>query len=319
MKLSTEDKKNHVIQYNTYFFKNDEFEESYDGEISEMCQLLLVLKREVESQGLKRELILNFITERPKGLLAILTLLGISRETFLRLITFIRVSKSNELNTLVLKDKWEEEVDLQNFHEWPMRYIQTYIKRDNDFGLGIVNLLLDGGSSSDIRKSLPLFEYKKLDGRKLAFEVDSLLDTIVRYRNKGSYSADGSNNPEGLVIEALQTNNIPYERGSGFRNIVGRDIDFVIPNRKKPLILIESSYVVTTSSGMGDKASNEIAVSRKIKEVYTKVKFWGFVDGIGWYVRRGDLRNMVDAFENVYTFHPEDLKKFIADVQTLIK
>jgi hypothetical protein len=38
--------------------------------------------------------------------------------------------------------------------------------------------------------------------------------------------------------------------------------------------------------------------------------FVGFVDGAGWYVRRGDLKRMVEAYGAVFTFHKEELKKF---------
>lgn len=37
---------------------------------------------------------------------------------------------------------------------------------------------------------------------------------------------------------------------------------------------------------------------------------WGFIDGIGWYVRKNDLKRMVVAYEDVFTFHPEELKRF---------
>ena len=36
----------------------------------------------------------------------------------------------------------------------------------------------------------------------------------------------------------------------------------------------------------------------------------GFVDGIGWYVRKGDLKRMVTAYEDVFTFHKDELQRF---------
>lgn len=48
----------------------------------------------------------------------------------------------------------------------------------------------------------------------------------------------------------------------------------------------------------------------KLKEHYPHAKFIGFVDGIGWYVRKGDLKRMVNAYEDVFTFHKDELSRF---------
>ncbi|MDR1087644.1 MAG: hypothetical protein LBL16_05390 [Endomicrobium sp.] len=47
-----------------------------------------------------------------------------------------------------------------------------------------------------------------------------------------------------------------------------------------------------------------------IGEHYPKAKFIGFVDGIGWYVRKGDLKRMIVAYEDVFTFHKDELQRF---------
>jgi predicted PurR-regulated permease PerM len=60
--MDSEHKRNHIINNNTFFFKNDEFEELYDSEITEVTQLLLNLKREIDTNGLRKEIILAFLT-----------------------------------------------------------------------------------------------------------------------------------------------------------------------------------------------------------------------------------------------------------------
>ncbi|MCW7071646.1 MAG: hypothetical protein OCU12_04885 [Methanophagales archaeon] len=47
-----------------------------------------------------------------------------------------------------------------------------------------------------------------------------------------------------------------------------------------------------------------------IKEHYPEAHFLGFVDGIGWYVKKKDLKRMVAAYEDVFTFHREELGRF---------
>ncbi|MFH1527669.1 MAG: hypothetical protein ABIJ40_09365 [Bacteroidota bacterium] len=54
----------------------------------------------------------------------------------------------------------------------------------------------------------------------------------------------------------------------------------------------------------------EISIGVLIKQHYPKAKFIGFVDGIGWYVRKGDLKRMVSAYEDVFTFHKDELDRF---------
>lgn len=87
-------------------------------------------------------------------------------------------------------------------------------------------------------------------------------------------------------------------------------MDFIIPNKRSPEIIIECSYLVTTSSGQGDKSKTEISIDLLVKEHYPETHFLGFVDGIGWYVRKNDLKRMVGAYEDVFTFHQEELVRF---------
>ncbi|PIU14162.1 hypothetical protein COT20_02980 [bacterium (Candidatus Gribaldobacteria) CG08_land_8_20_14_0_20_39_15] len=66
---------------------------------------------------------------------------------------------------------------------------------------------------------------------------------------------------------------------------------------------------------MGDKAKTEMELAKDIKRYYPKASFIGFVDGIGWYVRQGDLQRIVSAFDEVFTFQKTELKRFLGLVQ----
>lgn len=89
-----------------------------------------------------------------------------------------------------------------------------------------------------------------------------------------------------------------------------RTMDFIIPDQANPKIIAESSFLVTTSSGKGDKSKTEISIRGLISEHYPNAKFVGFVDGIGWYARQNDLKRMVSAYDDVFTFHPDELERF---------
>jgi hypothetical protein len=113
-------------------------------------------------------------------------------------------------------------------------------------------------------------------------------------------------------------NEFGLEYASGKLKNIPRNLDFIIPDKKNPKIIIECSYETTTSSGMGDKAKTKIEVGKAIKKFYKNAKFIGFIDGIGWFVRKSDLRKMVSAFDDVFTFHEDEIKRFDKFLRKLI-
>jgi hypothetical protein len=151
-----------------------------------------------------------------------------------------------------------------------------------------------------------------------------MIDTLIRYKEKGSYSGKKENNPETLIEELLDKHDIPYEKGDlgeliENAPVTKRTMDFIIPGKKNPEIIVESSFLVTTSSGQGDKSKTEISIDSLIKKHYPKAKFIGFIDGIGWYVRKGDLKRMVVAYEDVFTFHKDELVRFERLIKDTLK
>ncbi len=165
----------------------------------------------------------------------------------------------------------------------------------------------------NIPKSSVMRQIRSLS--KLKFEIPAMIDTLVRYKEKGSYSGKTENNPEALIATLLEDSHIPFEKGDltelfQREKIAKRTMDFIIPNKNNPKIIIESSFLVTTSSGQGDKSKTEGAIKKLITKYYPKSKFIGFVDGIGWYVRKSDLMRMVSAYDDVFTFHKDEIERF---------
>jgi len=315
MKKITEDKFKTVIQKNTFYFFNPKFEEDYEGYINSLKETLLNVKNRVETEGLKKEIFEELISEKENGLRVLLALSGFSNEYLKRLTTIIRIVDNQELNKLVNKEKWYNDIKIENINEWSDVTILKMIKKNKYFKKGIINIFFEGASIPFLADTIPLFELKKLSISKLKFEIPEMIDTLIRYKEKGSYSGNKKNNPEILVKKILDKLNIPFETGDLNELIDNapdnkRTMDFIIPNKKNPIIIAESSFLVTTSSGQGDKSKTEISIDSLIKEHYPKAKFIGFVDGIGWYVRKGDLKRMVTAYEDVFTFHNDELKRF---------
>lgn len=312
---SVEDKFRTVIQKNTFYFFNKKFEEDYEGYINSLKETLLVVKNKVETEGLKKEIFEWLLKEKENGLRALLALTGFSNEYLKRLTTILRIVDNPELNTLVFKDKWHSEKNPDNIQEWSDGTILKKIQSNEYFRKGLVNIFFEGASIPFLANTIPLFELKKLSISKLNFEIPELIDTIIRYKEKGSYSGMKGNNPETVIADILEKLGLTYETGDLTELISNapdnkRTMDFIIPNKKNPLIIAESSFLATTSSGQGDKSKTEISIDALIKEHYPNATFVGFVDGIGWYVRKSDLKRMVTAYEDVFTFHKDELQRF---------
>ena len=315
MKKTTEIKFQTVIKKNTFYFFNPKFEEDYEGYINSLKETLLNVKNRIETEGLKKEIFEDLISEKENGLRALLALSGFSNEYLKRLTTIIRIVDYPELNKLVFKEKWFSDSDLTNIKEWSDNTILNLVKKNEYFKKGIVNLFFEGASIQFLADTIPLFELKKLSISKLKFEIPEMIDSLIRYKEKGSYSGKKGNNPEIVIEEVLKKLNITFDTGDLNELIDNapdnkRTMDFIIPNKSNPQIIIESSFLATTSSGQGDKSKTEISMDNLIKEHYPNAKFIGFVDGIGWYVRKGDLKRMVTAYEDVFTFHKDELNRF---------
>jgi len=316
---SIDEKLNIVISKNTFYFCNPIYEEYYEGHICSIAQNIFLLKNRIETKGLKESILVEHMTEVEDGIDAILTITGFSKESLQRLVTFIRVTHDITLSKVVNKDAWPSD---DFTREWNLDKIKALLLINNKFAEGIVNLFFRGSTIPIIGKVLPLFEFKKLDINKLSFSIESLVDTLIRYKTKGAYKAGKEGNPEVVIEGILDENKLAFERGKF--NIpeagnIPRTMDFIIPNKASPRVIIECSYSVTTASGMGDKAKTEKTVADYLKKNYRGVLFIGFVDGIGWYVRRGDLERMVAAYDFVFTFAGGELQRFKGLLRNLLK
>ncbi len=170
------------------------------------------------------------------------------------------------------------------------------------------------------------YNFEKLGLKKLITTCYKNQDMDLFSQNNSERAIYGKkeNNPETVIENILEEFKVTFERSDLSELITNapdskRTMDFIIPNKKNPLLIIESSYLVTTSSGQGDKSKTEISIDALLKQHYPKSKFIGFVDGIGWYVRKGDLKRMVSAYEDVFTFHEDELRRFKVLLKDTIK
>tara|TARA_B100001778_G_scaffold321221_1_gene312369 strand:+ start:192 stop:1163 length:972 start_codon:yes stop_codon:yes gene_type:complete len=304
-----------IKENNTYYFVNKQFEDEFEQYITSLKESFISFQERLQNE-FKKEVFEEFLKE-DHGLKILLTCTGFSQEGLLRLITLTRVCNDSALNELLLKAEWCDDSQ-NNFKEWSSKKIESLVKSNKYFRKFIINVFFDAAKIPFIATTLKPFEVKKLDIRKLKDILtmsEETIDTLIRYREKGSYTGRKENNGETAIENVLEDLGISWERGDLPKLAKNdpdkkRTMDFVIPNKKNPLLIIESSYVTTTASGMGDKAKTEIAVRQLIKKYYPSAKFVGFVDGIGWFVRDKDRERIISAFDDVFTFNELDMVKF---------
>lgn len=308
-----------VLEKNTLFYFNQDFEERYEAQQLHSLRLLLYnLHLAVQSDPPIRKRHLDELLQKHNGLRAVLSLNGFSNEFLKRITTMARILDDDSLNKLLKRDDWniEDESDPSNITEWSDNTIIKHLMTNDAFRAGFVDLFFEGATNPCLIQYLPPFELVKLSSEKFSFQVPAFLDTVVRYKEKGSYTGKKENNPEEELRLLLNDAKIPYRSGVKLNRLMplndlsNRTMDFIIPDLEDPKVIVESSYLATTGSNMGDKAKAMVSIRSRIRVLYPSALFVGFVDGIGWYVRKGDLETIVSAFDDVFTFRSDELIRF---------
>ena len=319
-KPSAQAKRARVIGKNTFYFFDNAEQERHESHIHSLRETLARLKNRVESrpdeEGKKRAFD-ELLAQSENGLRALLALTGVSNESLKRVVTLARICDDREFDRVINKSGWLQADDKFGNRglEWGDAKIARLIRENPDFRRGVVNLFFEGASVPFLSRTLPLFELRKFSLRKLAFDSVEMLDTLARYKEKGAHSARGDNNPETVIAGVIEASGLPFEKGdlpklAAVESHGKRAMDFIIPDKREPKLVIECSYLSTTSSGQGDKAKTERNIRDLLARHYPGCRFFGFLDGIGWLVRTGDLLRMVDAFDDVFTLHKDELARF---------
>ncbi len=310
-----ESKRQTVLQENTFYFYDFDFEDTYEAQqVDSLRTRLHNLETQLRVHGFSKS-VFDTLLQQPNGIDTLLTLNGLSFEQLKRIFTYARIVQEPTLDALLRRNDWLVQDNNQQIIEWSSESLRKYILHDSALREGIINLFFEGAANHELARILPLFELRKLDVRKMEFSIDGMIDTLVRYKVRGSRSSKKANNAENVLQRVLERLEIPHTSGDlpylvDQEQSAKRTMDFIIPNKQHPKVIIESSYMMTTSSSQGDKAKSEIGVRSKIKQYYPDTLFIGFVDGIGWYVRPGDLLRMVDAYDEVFTFSVNELARF---------
>jgi len=139
--------------------------------------------------------------------------------------------------------------------------------------------------------------------------ISIIVEELIKRAEKGGLSAIEGYSYEDVIEDLLKEHDIKYDRttkrAKSKRKEGKRIWDFYIPNRKNAKIVVEISYMITTSSAQTIKTEEIASEAKKGKKIYM------ILDGAGWIARASDTKKYLNTGAKIFTFHPESLPKFI--------
>lgn len=293
-KISFEDWKNSMS-----FMIDDEFDKNF---LLSIEPLTLFINKYC-SQFSKIDSLINFLTIDGEfsaivKLKAFVSLIGLSEERLKRVVSLLRYRYNNE----------------EFRTEWDVRRISKTLQIDVQFR----NLMVDffvHGRNSRLGREIPLYYMRNFKLQDPLFIKDlteySYVERILNDNEiQGKYSNEVGAHVERIIKNRLdlyrESSNkaLRYEMQKEFP-LLNKNIDFLIPSVNSPIILIESSYNITTGSGQSKRADQLVefygALMRHNANHRTnRIIMLNYCDGFGWVGRQNDLHRIYDASDFVF-------------------
>ncbi len=229
---------------------------------------------------------------------AFVSLIGLSEERLKRVVSLVRYRHNDE----------------EFRTEWDVKRISKTIQTDEEFRNSLIEFFI-GGRNSRIGVEIPLYymrNFKLTDPEFIADLTDHKYVERILNDNEiqGKYSNEVGAHVERIIrarLEQYKSNinqDLAYEVQKEFP-LLNKNIDFLIPSVNSPIILIESSYNITTGSGQSKRADQlvelyGILMKHNANHRSNKILMLNYCDGFGWVGRQNDLYRIYDASDFVF-------------------
>ena len=281
-----------LIKTTTMFYYNKDYESKLNIEIEDKIGSLIGSMVNINTrEGLKR-----YIALEEDALDNVTTIMGISSQRFMRMVSMIRKDKGYIFAT-----------------EWDLKGIRNNMLQNSNVMEPICDLLLDGKHNPYFKERIPTYFLENMiidDSTISRLKNRNELGHLLRNGVEGKYSNNIGDLIQGDIVTVL--NDACRKYGLGYKKEVkvpslGRSVSFVLEDVLHPTIIIDVSFSVTTASGMGTKRKAAID-TRKIIESYNeshdkKITFINFLDGAGWIGRQPDMRGIHQVSDYVLNFN----------------
>lgn len=245
----------------------------------------------------------TFLTEddtftKLEKLKALVSLLGLSEERLKRVVSLLRYRYNGE----------------EFKTEWDVKRICKMIQDDVDFRFSLVDFFINGRSSR-IGAEIPLYYMRNFKLNDPEFIGDLRNHKYVERILNDNEILDKYSNKVGAHVEKIiqskldnykinVNTSLVYEIQKEFP-LLNKNIDFLIPSVTAPIILIESSYNITTGSGQSKRADQLVEfygtlMRHNANHRANKIIMLNYCDGFGWVGRQNDLHRIYDASDYVF-------------------
>lgn len=229
---------------------------------------------------------------------AFVSIIGLSEERLKRVVSLVRYRFNQE----------------EFRSEWDVKKISKTIQTDENFRELLIEFFI-GGRNSRIGTEIPLYymrNFKLTDPEFISDLTDfKYVERILNDNEiQGRYSNEVGAHVERIIqsrLDLYRTNinrNLQYEIQKEFP-LLNKNIDFLIPSVDDPIILIESSYNITTGSGQSKRADQlvelfGILMRHNANHRTNRIIMLNYCDGFGWVGRQNDLHKIYDASDFVF-------------------
>jgi hypothetical protein len=293
-KLSFEEWKNSMS-----FMIDDEFDRSFLNSIEPIAIFINKnCKRFSDTKELSNFLTVDENFSALEKLKAFISVIGLSEERLKRVVSLVRYKYYN--------------ADFRS--EWDVAKISKAMQEDAVFSDSLIDFFVNGRNSR-IGVDIPLYYMRNFKLKESSFIRDlqnyNYVERILNDNEiQGKYSNEVGAHVERIIKQRLEKFKIDvnptlkYEVQKEFP-LLNKNIDFLIPSVASPIILIESSYNITTGSAQSKRADQLVeffGILHKHNSNHRKHKILmvNYCDGFGWVGRQNDLSRIYDASHFVF-------------------
>ncbi|UXE66056.1 MAG: hypothetical protein KA713_16560 [Chryseotalea sp. WA131a] len=293
-KLSFEEWKNSMS-----FMIDDDFDQSFLNSIEPIA---IFINKNCEqfpnAYKLTKFLCTNEGFSALQKLKAFVSVLGLSEERLKRVVSLVRYKYYD--------DEFRS--------EWGVPKISKAMRSDDEFSNRLIDFFING-RNSEIGADIPLYYMRNFKLKENSFIKDlqnyNYVERILNDNEiQGKYSNEVGAHVEKIIGQRLEkfkldrNPNLKYEVQKEFP-LLNKNVDFLIPSVASPVILIESSYNITTGSAQSKRADQLVeffGILHKHNSNHRKNKILmvNYCDGFGWVGRQNDLSRIYEASHFVF-------------------
>ncbi len=229
---------------------------------------------------------------------AFVSIIGLSEERLKRVVSLMRFRYFEE--------------DFRT--EWDVKRISKTLQEDLKFRDLLIEFFIKGRDSR-LGIEIPLYYMRnfKLSDKEFINDLKDykFVERILNDNEiQGKYSNEVGAHVERIIQSRLENykdtinNSLKYEIQKEFP-LLNKNIDILIPSVTAPIILIESSYNITTGSGQSKRADQLVEfystlMRHNANHRSNRIIMLNYCDGFGWVGRQNDLHRIYEASDFVF-------------------